>query len=56
MSRVFADARISSRRNETAAALTGRLKQASWRERIAALCFVGIGVVFWVAVVLALVG
>jgi hypothetical protein len=56
MSRVFADARIPSRRDETAAALTGRLRQASWRERVAALCFVGIGVVFWTAVVLAFVG
>jgi hypothetical protein len=56
MSRVFADTRIPSLRNETATALTGRLRQASWRERIAALCFVGIGVFFWVAVVLAFVG
>jgi hypothetical protein len=32
------------------------LKQASWSERISALCFVGIGVVFWLAVVLAFIG
>jgi hypothetical protein len=54
MSRVLADAWIPSRRNE--AALTDRLRQASWRERIAALSFMGIGVVFWVAVVLAFLG
>ena len=55
MSRIFVDARNPS--DETGFALAGYAgKPASWRERIAVFCFVGLGVVFWAAVVLALFG
>jgi hypothetical protein len=57
MSRPFIDVLSSTQGGETALTLTGRaLKPASWRERVAVICFVAVGVVFWAAVVLALFG
>jgi hypothetical protein len=55
MSKIFVNAWNPSRGGETAFALTGlAVKPANWRERIAIFCFVGVGVIFWAAVVLAL--
>jgi hypothetical protein len=57
MSRIFVDARNPIRGDEAAWALADHVvEQASWRERIAVFGFVGFGVIFWVAVVLAFVG
>jgi hypothetical protein len=56
MSRIFIDARNPSRVDETALLFGHVVKPASWRERLAIFWFVGLGVAFWAAVVLALFG
>jgi hypothetical protein len=56
MSRIFIDARNPSRADETALLFGHVVKPASWRERLAIFWFVGLGVAFWAAVVLALFG
>ena len=50
------DARNPTRVDETGLLFGHGVKRPSWRERIAIFWFVGLGVVFWAAVVLALFG
>jgi hypothetical protein len=56
MSRTVVDAR-NSRGDEAAWVLADHIVQpASWTERISVFGFIGLGVVFWAAVVLVLFG
>jgi hypothetical protein len=56
MSRIVVHAR-NSRGDEAAWVLADHTVQpASWTERITAFGFIGLGVIFWAAVVLALFG